>query len=79
MMFSFLKRLTDCLQGKEYIISHVRAGYTAKRRLANLGIIPGEKIIKSRAAPFHGPIEVIIKGTKLVLGRGLATKIIVRE
>jgi len=79
MVFSLLKRLTDCLQGKEYTVLNVRAGYNAKRRLANLGVIPGEKIIKSRAAPFRGPVEVIIKGTKLVIGRGLAAKIIVRE
>ncbi|MFX0059175.1 MAG: ferrous iron transport protein A [Candidatus Hodarchaeota archaeon] len=78
-MSCILKRLTECREGKDYIIFNVNAGFRAKSRLANLGIIPGEKIIKNRSAPFRGPIEVIIKGSKLVIGRGLATKIIVRE
>lgn len=78
-MSYILKRLSDCREGIEYIVLNVDAGFRAKSRLANLGIIPGEKIIKIRTAPFRGPIEVIIKGSKLVIGRGLATKIIVRE
>lgn len=78
----FLIHLTECREGKEYTILNVRAGFRAKRRLANLGVIPGEKIVKNRSAPFRGPIEIIIGKTtksKLVLGRGLAAKIIVRE
>ena len=55
------------------------AGYHAKRRLACLGIIPGVDIIKKKAAPFHGPIEIIVKGSSLVIGRGLAAKIIVKQ
>ncbi|MFW9936602.1 MAG: ferrous iron transport protein A [Candidatus Thorarchaeota archaeon] len=78
-MSYILKRLSDCNIGREYIVLNVNAGFRAKSRLANLGIIPGEKIIKIRSAPFRGPIEVIIKGSKLVIGRGLATRIIVRE
>jgi Fe2+ transport system protein FeoA len=53
----------------------VEAGNKAKNRLANLGIVPGVKIIKNKAAPFHGPVEITVKGTSLVLGRRLAEKI----
>jgi len=55
----------------------VNAGYRAKMRLANLGIVPGVKIKKKKSAPLRGPIEIIVKGSSLVIGRGIALKIIV--
>ena len=73
-----IKCLTDCTRDEELIILRVNTGYNAKRRLANLGIIPGVKIIKKNAAPFRGPIEVIVKGSSLVIGRGLAARIFVK-
>ncbi|MFX1493195.1 MAG: ferrous iron transport protein A [Promethearchaeota archaeon] len=69
--------LTDCPIGEKLKVLRVNAGYHAKRRLANLGIIPGVQIIKRKAAPFRGPIEITVKGTSLVIGRGLAARIIV--
>jgi len=71
--------LTDCSAGEQLTVVRVAAGIRAKTRLANLGIVPGVKIIKRRAAPFRGPIEIIVKGTVLVIGRGLASKIIVNH
>jgi Fe2+ transport system protein FeoA len=70
--------LIYCPIGQKFIVQRVNAGHHAKRRLACLGIIPGVEIIKKKVAPFHGPIEIIVKGSKLVIGRGLATKIIVK-
>ncbi len=72
-----IKRLMDCTIGEKLKVLRVDAGYHAKRRLANLGIIPGVIIIKRKAAPFRGPIEIIVKGSLLVIGRGLAARIIV--
>ena len=67
--------LSNCDTGEELLVLSVDAGSKAKNRLANLGIVPGVKIIKNKAAPFHGPVEITVKGTSLVLGRGLAEKI----
>lgn len=47
-------------------------------RLANLGIVPGVEIKKRKSAPLKGPVEILVKGTSLVIGRGIAAKIIVR-
>ena len=69
--------LTECESGEEVIVISVNAGYRAKTRLANLGIVPGVKVKKMRNAPFRGPIEIKVKGSSLVLGRGLASMIIV--
>ncbi len=72
------KCLSECEIGEELLVISVDAGKKAKNRLANLGIVPGVKITKNKAAPFQGPVEIIVKGTSLVLGRGLAEKIRVR-
>lgn len=72
-----IKCLTECELGTELIVMGVNAGQGAKKRLAHLGIVPGVKIIKKKSAPFRGPINIIVKGTSLVLGRGLASKILV--
>ena len=75
---SLLKCLTDCNKGEIVVVVNVNAGFKAKRRLANLGIVPGVKIVKKKSAPLRGPLEIIVKGSSLVIGRGLASKIIVR-
>lgn len=69
------KCLSECETGEELLVISVDAGRKAKNRLANLGIVPGVKITKNKAAPFQGPVEITVKGTSLVLGRGLAEKI----
>jgi Fe2+ transport system protein FeoA len=73
-----LKNLNECVNGKKFIVQTVNAGYRAKRRLACLGIIPGVEIVKKKSAPFRGPVELIVMGSSLVIGRGLASKIIVK-
>ena len=74
-----IKKLIECPTGEKVKLLRVEVGYNAKRRLACLGIIPGIKIKIKRIAPFRGPVEVIVKGTSLVIGRGLASRIIVMK
>jgi len=54
----------------------VEGGSNLKSRLASMGLIPGEeiKVIRNSLA---GPFIVIVKGTRLMLGRGMAQKIMV--
>jgi len=73
----FIKCLTECEKGEEVIVLNVNSGLRQKRRLANLGVFPGAKLQKKKDAPFRGPIQVIVKGSSLVIGRGLACKITV--
>ncbi|MFW9829252.1 MAG: ferrous iron transport protein A [Candidatus Thorarchaeota archaeon] len=75
---SLIRCLTECERGKEVEVISVNAGFKAKWRLANLGIVPGVKIVKKRSAPLKGPLEIIVKGSSMVIGRGIAEKIIVR-
>ncbi|MFW9930538.1 MAG: ferrous iron transport protein A [Candidatus Thorarchaeota archaeon] len=75
---SLIKCLTECNKGELVEVVSVNAGFNARRRLYNLGIYPGSIIQKKQDAPFRGPLQVIVKGTSIVLGRGLASKILVR-
>lgn len=72
-----IKCLTECALHTQLKVVSVNAGFGAKNRLADLGIVPGTTIIKKKAAPFNGPVEIDVKGSSLVIGRGLALKIIV--
>lgn len=68
--------LIDVEEGKITKIISVRAGLQSAKRLSDLGLIPGTKIKVLKKAIF-GPIEIELRGSKLVLGRGLANKIFV--
>ena len=54
-------------------VVHIQAGSRAHRFLADLGIHEGEKIrvVKND----EGPVIVEVKGTRVAIGRGLASKI----
>ncbi len=73
-----IRCLTQCEKNEVLLVDSVNSGGNAKNRLANLGIIPGSKIIKKKIAPLKGPLEIEIKGSKLIIGRGLASKILVK-
>ncbi|MEM1602958.1 MAG: FeoA family protein [Candidatus Bathyarchaeia archaeon] len=55
----------------------VRRGRGFERRLIDMGITPGAKITVVKSAPLHGPLEVIVKGSRLALGRGVAERVLV--
>jgi len=59
-------------------VIHVDAGIKATQRLSGLGIVPGTPIRVISEAPFHGPLQIEVRGTRLVLGQGLAEKIQVK-
>jgi len=42
-----------------------------------MGLTPGTKVTVVKSAPFHGPIEVHVRGSILALGRGMAERIFV--
>jgi Fe2+ transport system protein FeoA len=73
-----IKCLAECQKGEKVIVLRVDTGFQQKRRLANLGIVPGVEIQKKLDAPFRGPLEIIVKGYPLVIGRGIASKILVK-
>lgn len=61
----------------EVKVVRILAGIRARHFLADLGVIEGEKVrvIKNN----FGPLIVEVKGTRIALGRGLASKIEVSD
>jgi len=65
-------------EGEVAEIITIAGGQMATKRLADLGLILGTKIKVLRKAPLWGPVEIEVRGSRLVLGRGLASKILVK-
>ena len=67
--------LTMVAPGESVRLIRIVAGHRLRRRLTELGLIPGVefKIMQGEG----GPLLLAIKDTRLALGRGMAHKIIV--
>jgi len=61
--------------------SHVKvlsiSGGTVKRRLMDMGIIPGLEVSVEGKAPLGDPIEVLVRGYRLTLRKSEAENILV--
>jgi Fe2+ transport system protein FeoA len=62
--------------GEEVRLLGVRGGWGVKRRLADMGLTPGETL-RIVQADSSGPLLVAVRGSRLALGRGMAHKIMV--
>ncbi|MEM1524534.1 MAG: FeoA family protein [Nitrososphaerales archaeon] len=75
--------LTMLKDGQVGIITSIKAGsgkgggFGFKKRLMDMGLTPGTKVIVVKSAPFHGPLEILVRGSRLALGRGMAERIFV--
>src|SRR3989304_3142595 len=64
-------------QGQCGKISFIRGGHNILQRLLDMGLTPGTKICVARVAPLGGPVELSFRGSKLALGKGVASKVFV--
>jgi len=77
--------LTALRDGESGTVISIRTGYGRSRgrcvgfenRLMDMGLTPGTKVKVVKSAPFHGPLEVIVRDSRLALGRGMAERIYV--
>ena len=69
--------LTELEDGQTAIIVLVLGGRILTKRLADLGLTSGTAIKVIRRTLFSGPVQIEVSGSRLVLGRGLASKIFV--
>jgi Fe2+ transport system protein FeoA len=70
------KRLSAVETGKKAYIVAVDSGQGLKGRLAAMGLVPGVPVDVILNSP-RGPFILAIKGSRVMLGRGMAAKIIV--
>jgi len=64
--------------GEVVQVVDVRAGWGFRRRLADMGLTPGVTI-RVVNGQMSGPIVINLRGSRLVLGHGVAQKILVRR
>jgi len=43
-----------------------------------MGLTPGVEVKLLRKGPFHGPLQIEVRGVALALGYGVASKVFVR-
>jgi DtxR family Mn-dependent transcriptional regulator len=73
--------LTALREEETGTVSSIRTGHgrgrVFEKRLVDMGLTPGTRVTVVKSAPFHGPIEVRVRGSRLALGRGMAERIFV--
>jgi DtxR family Mn-dependent transcriptional regulator len=72
-----LTQLSQLRPGDESSVAFIRNGRNVAQRIIDMGLCPGTRIKVVNAAPFHGPIEIEVRDTRLAIGHGLAEKIYV--
>jgi Fe2+ transport system protein FeoA len=85
------KRLSELKPGERGVIVSIRAltnhgrhrqrhphshSWGFQKRLEDMGLTPGTRIMVVKSAPFHGPIEIYVRGSRLAIGRGMAERIL---
>jgi DtxR family Mn-dependent transcriptional regulator len=71
--------ICDVKAGTSAKVSFIRGGHRILQRLLDMGLTPGTTIKVERSAPFKGPIEVCVRGSRLALGRGIAANVFVER
>jgi DtxR family Mn-dependent transcriptional regulator len=73
--------LASLRTGEAGTVRSIRAGHARGRifekRLMDMGLTPGTRVSVVKSAPFHGPLEILVRGSRLALGRGMARRIFV--
>jgi DtxR family Mn-dependent transcriptional regulator len=73
--------LTALRAGEAGTVTSIRAGHGRGwgfgKRLMDMGLTPGTRVTVVKSAPFHGPLEILVRGSRLALGRGMAERIFV--
>ncbi|MDH5770858.1 MAG: ferrous iron transport protein A [Candidatus Bathyarchaeota archaeon] len=79
--------LTALRDGETGILVSIKAGHGRskgrgwgfEKRLMDMGLTPGTRVKVVKSAPFHGPLEILVRGSRLALGRGMAERVFVER
>ena len=70
--------LVDAKTNTDLVLISIEGCESIKQRLADMGLLPGGRLRVLHNSG-RGPVTIQVKGTKIALGYGLASKIIVKE
>jgi len=70
--------LTELASGAKTVVRRLGGGSSANRRLASMGVVVGSaiEVLQNRR---HGPVLILVRDTRLAIGRGEAGKILVDQ
>jgi ferrous iron transport protein A len=71
------KPLAHLAAGERAKILRIEGGYGIRKKLTDMGIMPGKEILVHHGSGM-GPRVVVVEETKVMLGRGVLHRIIVR-
>ena len=71
--------LRDLREGDRADIKSIRGEGAFKRRLLEMGFMPGTTVLIKKYAPLRDPIELVIKGYHVSLRRKEAQQVLVRR
>ena len=69
--------LVEVGDGKKVVIARIEGGRTARKKLMDLGLIPGVQVTIVRKAG-ASPMLVSVMGRQVMIGHGMAQKVFVR-
>ncbi len=75
-MVGKLQSLSDISEGEKGIVQRIVGGRTFNNRLLVLGFTVGSEVLVKQKPKF-GPLIVLIRDSRIALGRGEAAKILV--
>ena len=67
-----LKKLDQIEKGETGLVKSVEGDGKVRRRLFDMGVTPGAKVVLRKKAPLGDPIEITIRGYELSLRKGEA-------
>ncbi|MBD3155065.1 MAG: ferrous iron transport protein A [Candidatus Aenigmarchaeota archaeon] len=70
--------LIELENGEVGEIVKLEGGLQFKKKLSSLNIRVGKEVKKIASQPFNGPLVMKIDNTKITIGRGMASKIILK-
>lgn len=70
--------LVELVKDTVAVIEKVEGGTRMQRKLEDMGLRPGIKIMKKAGQPFKGPIIIQVGTAQVAIGHGMAEKIKVK-
>ena len=74
-----VKTLRSCREGERAVIKRLAGSGAFRRRLLEMGFLPGAVVEIVKYAPLRDPIEFVLKGYHVSLRRNEADNVIVEE
>ncbi|RLF16359.1 MAG: ferrous iron transport protein A [Thermoprotei archaeon] len=72
-------KLSEASVGRSYVVVKVEGSGLTRRRLLDLGLLPGVKLRVVRLAPLGDPMEIEVRGYNLSVRKSEASQVIVEE